>query len=110
VDAFMNEMVAAGKADEVPLAMTSEFGRRVPDNESNGLDHGAGSHLMLFGPVVAGFYGDFPDLTDLDRDDNVKATVHMNDYYATLAEEWFGVPHAEVISGGTPINGIVQSG
>ena len=103
VDAFMAEMVAAGKADEVLLAMTSEFGRRVPDNESDGLDHGAGSNLILLGPVNPGFYGETPDLTTLDRDDNVIASLHMNDYYATIAEGWFDVPRADVISGGTPI-------
>ncbi len=62
-------------ADEVLVATTSEFGRRVPDNESNGLDHGAGSFVMLLGPVNQGFVGDYPDLTTLDRDDNIVATV-----------------------------------
>ena len=106
VDAFMAEMVATGHADEVLVAMTSEFGRRVQDNESDGLDHGAGSNLLLLGPVNPGFYGETPDLTALDRDDNIIASLHMNDYYATLAEDWFGVPKADVISGGTPIGGL----
>ena len=53
--------------------------------------------------------GDYPDLTTLDRDDNIVATVHMNDYYATIAQKWFGVPSSEVISGGTPLTGIVDT-
>ena len=48
-----------------------------------------------------GFYGEAPDLTTLDRDDNLIATMHMNDYYATIAEGWFDVPKGDVISGGS---------
>ena len=109
LDAFLKELVDTGHADEVLVATTSEFGRRVPDNESNGLDHGAGSFVTLLGPVNQGLFGDYPDLTALDRDDNIVATVHMNDYYATLAQKWFGVPSSEVISGGTPLTGIVDT-
>jgi uncharacterized protein (DUF1501 family) len=106
VDAFMADITARGIADQVLLVSTSEFGRRVPDNESNGLDHGAGSFAFMLGPVNAGLYGTYPDLTALDGDDNLVSTVHMNDYYATLAEGWFGVPAADVISGGTALTGI----
>ena len=64
---------------------------------------------MLLGPVNQGLVGDYPDLTTLDRDDNIVATVHMNDYYATIAQKWFGVPSSEVISGGTPLTGIIDT-
>ncbi len=106
VSAFMAELVASGHADEVLVALISEFGRRVPDNENNGLDHGAASNLMLLGPVNPGFYGEAPDLRSLDRDDNLVASLHMNDYYATLAEGWFDIPRGEVISGGSVIPGV----
>ncbi|MEO7117439.1 MAG: DUF1501 domain-containing protein, partial [Candidatus Limnocylindrales bacterium] len=106
VGAFMDDLTARGIQDEVLVAMISEFGRRVPDNESNGLDHGAGSFLMMFGPVNGGMYGTYPNLGDLDQDDNIKATLTMADYYASLAEGWFGIPHNDVISSGTPITGL----
>ena len=109
VDAFLQELVAHGIADEVLVVTTSEFGRRVPDNESNGLDHGAGSFVMLMGPVNSGFYGAFPDLTNLDGDDDIIADIHMNDYYATIAEKWFGVPSSQVIAGGNPLGGIIDT-
>jgi len=32
----------------------------------------------------------YPNPTALDGDDNVVATVHMNDHDATIAEQWFG--------------------
>jgi uncharacterized protein (DUF1501 family) len=107
VDAFLTDLAARGIADQVLLAMTSEFGRRMPDNESNGLDHGAGSFLMLLGPVAGGLFGEYPDLANLDRNDNLIATVSMADYYRTLAERWFGVPGSEVISGGSLIPGLL---
>jgi uncharacterized protein (DUF1501 family) len=110
VDAFLLDLVDHGRADEVLVVTTSEFGRRVPDNESNGLDHGAGSFVLMLGPVNPGFYGAYPDLTTLDSDDNIIATIHMNDYYATLAEKWFGVASSEVVQGGSPINGIIDTG
>lgn len=106
IDAFLADVAARGIADRVLLVTTSEFGRRVPDNQSNGLDHGAGSFALLLGPVNAGLYGQYPDLSALDADDNLVATVHMNDYYATLAQGWFGVVPSDVISGGQPIAGI----
>jgi hypothetical protein len=56
--------------------------------------------------VNPGFHGEVPDLTTLDRDDNIIASVHMDDYYATLAEGWFGVAASEVIAGGTPLAGM----
>ncbi|MEA2621922.1 MAG: hypothetical protein QOH61_832 [Chloroflexota bacterium] len=106
IDAFMLDLEARGIDDRVLLVSTSEFGRRVPDNESNGLDHGAGSFVLMLGPVNPGLYGEYPDLANLDGDDNLVATVHMDDYYATLAEGWFGVPAADVIPGGVPLAGI----
>jgi uncharacterized protein (DUF1501 family) len=108
VDAFLDDLAARGLTDRVLVAMTSEFGRRVPDNESNGLDHGAGSFLFLFGPdaLAGGLHGDYPDLGKLDTDDNLVATVSMADYYASLAEGWFGVPASDVIAGGSPIPGL----
>jgi uncharacterized protein (DUF1501 family) len=108
LDAFLDDLAARGQADKVLVAMTSEFGRRVPDNESNGLDHGAGSFLLLFGPdaLRGGLHGQYPDLGKLDAEDNLVATVSMADYYASLAEGWFGVPAADVIAGGRPIPGL----
>jgi uncharacterized protein (DUF1501 family) len=109
VDAFLMDLEARGIADKVLLAMTSEFGRRVLDNESFGLDHGAGNFLFLLGPITGGLFGQYPDLAidSLDRDQNLVATVSMADYYASLAEDWFGVPASSVIPGGTKIAGLI---
>jgi hypothetical protein len=33
----------------------------------------------------------------------------MNDYCATIAEQWLGVPSSSVISGGTPLTAIIDT-
>lgn len=106
--AFRADLAARGIADRVLIATTSEFGRRVPDNASNGLDHGAASLAFLAGPVAAGLYGAYPDLARLDGNENLVATVSMADYYATIAEAWFGVPAPDVLTGRpSPLAGII---
>ncbi len=106
--AFRADLAARGIADRVLIATTSEFGRRVPDNASNGLDHGAASFAFLAGPVAAGLYGTYPSLATLDADQDLVATVSMLDYYATIAESWFGVPASDVLAGHpSPIAGII---
>jgi len=46
-------------------------------------------------------------LSALD-DGNLVATVGMDEYYATLAESWMGVPANEVLPGSpTPLAGVV---
>ena len=108
LDAFLVDLDRRGIAGRVLVATTSEFGRRVPDNASNGLDHGAASFAMFVGPAAAGLYGSYPSLTTLDRSENLIATLSMSQYYATIAESWFGVPASEVLRGSPrPIGGII---
>ncbi len=109
LDRFLDDLDDRGIADRVIVATTSEFGRRVPDNASNGLDHGAASFVMLAGAsVTTGLFGTYPNLGSLDGDGNLKATVDLWDYYATLAQSWLGVPAVDVLgAGASPIPGIV---
>jgi uncharacterized protein (DUF1501 family) len=97
IDAFLRDIDAMGMSDRVLLMTTSEFGRRAADNGSAGLDHGAASSMALFGPVNRGRFGQHPSLTDL-VDDNLVATVGFDQYYATVAEGWFGVPPSELFN------------
>jgi uncharacterized protein (DUF1501 family) len=106
VVAFLDDLDGRGLGGQVVVATTSEFGRRARDNGSRGLDHGAASVGLLAGAVRPGLFGTHPSLSDLDDDDNLKATVGMADYYATLAQ-WLGVPASDVLSGGSPLDGIL---
>ena len=109
LDRFLDDLVTRGISNRVIVATTSEFGRRVPDNASNGLDHGAASFALVAGaPVAAGLFGTYPNLNDLDGDDDLKATVDLWDYYATLGEAWLGIPASSVLGpGATPIPGVI---
>ncbi|MEC3958519.1 DUF1501 domain-containing protein [Nocardia sp. CDC153] len=106
--AFRQDLAARGIADRVLIAAYSEFGRRVPDNDSGGLDHGAAGTALLLGPTNSGVAGEMPSLRALDADDNLRATVDMTEFYATLAESWFGVPASDVLPGSPrPLPGVV---
>jgi uncharacterized protein (DUF1501 family) len=101
LDAFLTDLDAAGLADRVLIATTSEFGRRAEETGEGGLDHGTASTMLLAGPVGAVRLGEPVDYGRLDDDGNVAATVPFDRYQATLAE-WLGVPPGEVLAGGPP--------
>ncbi|MFN8023622.1 MAG: DUF1501 domain-containing protein [Acidimicrobiales bacterium] len=104
---FLDDLAAKGLSDRVLVMTTSEFGRTARDNDSGGLDHGTASNALLIGPVVPGRYGEASSLTDLDENDNLKATMGFDTYYATVAEGWFGVPASEALdTGATPLEGV----
>jgi uncharacterized protein (DUF1501 family) len=96
VAGFLDEMEAAGLADRVLVATSSEFGRRVSQNGS-GLDHGAASSMLLLGPVRPGRVGDPSPLNDLDRNGNLRTTIPFDRYLATLAQDWLAVEAASIL-------------
>lgn len=99
LDAFLADIEGRGFADRVLVATTSEFGRRPEENGDGGLDHGTSSSVLLAGPVPLQRVGEPPSFTDSDDDGNFVATMSMDQYYATLAESWFGVPASDVLPG-----------
>jgi uncharacterized protein (DUF1501 family) len=101
MDSFLNDLAMRGRDQSTLVATTSEFGRRVSDNGSSGLDHGTASVALLAGPVRPGVYGSPLSLNDLDADGNLVATVDLPEYYATLAA-WMGVSPDEVLPGRPP--------
>ena len=110
VGAFLGDLDDAGLSNRVLVATVSEFGRRAESN-AGGTDHGTASTVMLAGPVQVGRHGTAPDLGQLDQAGNVKATVSMTDYYATLVQDWLGIPAGEVLpKGSTPIAGLLKTG
>ena len=89
----------------ITVATTSEFGRRAEQN-SNGLDHGTATVGMLAGAVHAGVFGQHPNWGTLDTNDNLRCTVTMGEYYATLAQ-WMGVNPGDVLAGNpAPLAGV----
>jgi len=98
LSAFQADLEARGVADRVLTLVWSEFGRRPEGNESAGTDHGAGGVAWVQGTHAAsGILTEYPSLTDLDRDDNLKVTVDFRKVYASLIEGWLGTDANEVI-------------
>jgi uncharacterized protein (DUF1501 family) len=100
LDAFLEDIKQRGFGDSVLVATISEFGRRAAENGEAGLDHGSASVAFMAGAVQPGRYGEYSSLTDLDENDNLIPTVAFDRYYATLAESWFGIASAEVLTSG----------
>ncbi len=89
-----------GLANDVTLFTASDFGRALAPN-SEGSDHGWGSHHFVVGGAVAGrqVYGAFPDLTSGSSTDagngRLIPTIAVEQYAATLAR-WMGVTPANL--------------
>ncbi len=97
IAAFQADLEARGLADRVITLVWSEFGRRPEENDS-GTDHGAGGAAYVIGTQVRGqMVGEFPGLTQLDPDDNLRATSDFRGLYCSIVEQWFGVDAGAVI-------------
>jgi uncharacterized protein (DUF1501 family) len=96
--AFLDDLAAARLADRVLVLCFSEFGRRVAENGS-GTDHGTAGPVFLAGPgVKAGLVGEAPKLLDL-QDGDLKMAVDFRRVYATVLEDWLGLPSKPALAG-----------
>lgn len=97
VMAFLRDMKAIGRENDVAIMAFTEFGRRVKENASFGTDHGVASPMFVFShKVKGGFYGDHPSLTDLVEGDP-KMTTDFRSVYATMIKEWMGYDDTNAI-------------
>ncbi len=83
--AFAQDLGSTGLAG-VTLVTLSEFGRRVAENGSGGVDHGHGNAVLLLGGGVVGgqVHGPWPGLGEADLDQGDVRGV--TDYRSVLAE------------------------
>jgi uncharacterized protein (DUF1501 family) len=104
---FVARIEAAGKADDVLLITTSEFGRRVAENASGGTDHGNGSVALLVGSGVRGgsIVGDLGLATLVDGD--LPLSTDTRSLYG-VALEWLGGPVDEVLGGSFDRYGLLR--
>jgi uncharacterized protein (DUF1501 family) len=97
--AFLDDLAAAKLADRVLVLCFSEFGRRVRENGSHGTDHGTAGPVFLAGPKVkAGLVGEAPKLLDLE-DGDLKMAVDFRRVYASVLEDWLGLPSKPALGG-----------
>jgi len=97
---FDAQMVAMGVGDQVTAFTASDFGRTLTSN-SDGTDHGWGSHHFVVGGSVAGqdMYGAYPVVGANQADDlgagRLIPTTSVDQYAGTLAR-WFGLSDGQI--------------
>lgn len=97
--AFQRDLEARALQDRVLVHVWSEFGRRPQENGS-GTDHGAAGVSLVMGSKASGqMVGSFPGLqdSDLDNQDNLRATSDFRGAYCALLEQWLGVDAGPII-------------
>ena len=107
ISQFMSRLQSAGRADEVLLITTSEFGRRVAENASAGTDHGNGNMAFVVGSGINGgkVVGDLGLGALVDGD--LPLTIDTRSLYG-VALDWLGGPTDEVLGGTFDRYGILR--
>lgn len=98
VGAFMKDLKAAGRFDDVLFFTFSEFGRRVAQNASGGTDHGTANNMLFLsgGLKEKGILNALPDLTSLD-DGDLKYNIDFKNVYATVLKNWLGADVQQIL-------------
>lgn len=102
--AFIADLKAMGRYEDVAVMTVSEFGRRVEQNGTFGTDHGTASPwFVLGGGIQGGLIGHAPDLSSLDEDGNLAMQVDYRSIYSSILQGWFGesVSSARSLLGGS---------
>ena len=99
IAAFVKDLKANNRFDDVMLMSFSEFGRRVSQNASGGTDHGTANNMFLIGGGLKqkGLINALPDLSDL-QDGDLKYKVDFKDVYATLLNKWLGADDKKILN------------
>ena len=97
---FDGLMTSAGLGNQVTTFTASDFGRTLTSN-SDGTDHGWGSHHIVVGGAVNGqdMYGQYPVIGSNQANDmgagRLIPTTSVEQYAGTLAR-WFGLSDSQV--------------
>jgi uncharacterized protein (DUF1501 family) len=98
--AFQRDLEQRRLDDRVLVEMWSEFGRRPQENGSQGTDHGAAGCAFVIGSKSKGeMVGEFPGLSNLDGNENLRVTSDFRGMYCSLLEQWLDYDAASIIPG-----------
>jgi uncharacterized protein (DUF1501 family) len=100
VAAFIKDLKANNRFNDVLFFTFSEFGRRVAQNASAGTDHGTANNMFFIsgGLKEKGMLNPLPDLTDLDEGD-LKYKVDFKNAYATVLDRWLSANDEKILGG-----------
>lgn len=98
VKAFIKDLKANNRFQDVMLFTFSEFGRRVAQNASGGTDHGTANNMFFIsgGLRQKGLLNEMPDLANLDEGD-LKYKVDFKNAYATVLKKWLGADDTAIL-------------
>jgi uncharacterized protein (DUF1501 family) len=98
VKAFVADLKASNRFQDVVLMTFSEFGRRVNQNASGGTDHGTANNMFFVsgGLKQKGILNPMADLTDLQEGD-LKYQVDFKDVYATVLRKWLNADDGKIL-------------
>ena len=98
VGAFIKDLKANNRFNDVLFFTFSEFGRRVSQNASGGTDHGTANSMFLIGGGLQqkGIINAMPDLNDLDQGD-LKYKVDFKNVYATILNKWLSADDEKIL-------------
>ena len=98
VAAFFDDLGPLG--DRVTMVVLSEFGRRVKQNASYGLDHGYGNVMLVAGAGVNGgrYYARWPGLAG-EEDSDLLVTTDYRSVLSEVVAARFGANPATVFPG-----------
>jgi uncharacterized protein (DUF1501 family) len=98
VGAFVKDLKANNRFEDVLLFTFSEFGRRVQQNASGGTDHGTANNMFLVsgGLKQKGMINQMPDLSDLDEGD-LKYHTDFKNVYATVLKKWLNADDEKIL-------------
>ncbi|GAA5156164.1 DUF1501 domain-containing protein [Nocardioides marinquilinus] len=101
IAAFFTDL--GSQRSKVTLVAFSEFGRRVAENDSWGLDHGYGNVMLLAGAGVKGgrYYGTMRPLED-GLDSDVAVTTDYRSVLSEVVTTRLGASRASVFPGFQP--------
>ncbi|MBO6576494.1 MAG: DUF1501 domain-containing protein [Rhodothermales bacterium] len=95
--AFLADIEAGGRANDVLVMTFSEFGRTVAENGARGTDHATVAPMFLFGGGLASSsIGIMPDLDVVNEFGDLEHIIDFRRVYATVLEEWLRVPEGLV--------------
>jgi uncharacterized protein (DUF1501 family) len=98
VKAFVKDLKANGRFEDVLLMTFSEFGRRVAQNASKGTDHGTANQMFFVsgGLKKKGILNALPDLGKLNDGDLIY-TEDFRKVYATVLKNWLNADSSKIL-------------
>lgn len=89
IHSFIQVLKTANEWKNTSIIITSEFGRRIQDNASDGSDHGKGSLAIILSGALKkpGLYNNDFQIENLDNGD-LEVTIDFRQLYSTILNKW----------------------